>query len=452
MNGHFQGDETPQQLRPFSGFNTDAGCDFQGYETPQQLPKLKGGPDASYRQQYIQRSEVNEDSDRMDTTQDSSYKSQAFERFQCNDGTPAASPNMNTNDTPNTRGIQPQCQYFDEGTSSSEWQYIADLLSNEPGSSISLEQWVEIEKRRSSSPDQKESTLRKLSVAYGICKLLESPGIGTDHCTMNNFVVRELNDEFNTNSISGGHSVDYIGMVEPSLSVHLPTMMLSPNGFGACNSTKKDTNCRDIQATVMDNVECSTDKQKRDTARDERGLCNALGKLMYAFFSKEQNFADDKPAIRSSANDTIFVQPTKKRVSLSQASISVPNSIDAANESNGEDESLSFVPSLLDEFDCFPSVSQLIGDLLSCGDGLFCSDSAFNCIKDVADELHLILKEPHRFLFERVFATHLGKHLLTFPNEKLFGRSFEIADIANSYQRVASTGRTECVIVGGVSG
>ena len=374
------------------------------------------------------------------------------------------SRNMNTNDASITCDVQPQCQALGHETSSSGWQYIADLIPDESLSSIPLEQWVEVERRRSTSMHRKESILRKLTVAYGICKLLESPGVDIDHCNMSNFAVREHNEESNAETASIPDLVAEVFMIHPSQSVQLSAAQKQPpSGSAGRDSTEDYTKGLDVQFTTIGNFSDSSGDQQRDASRNERGLCYALGELILYFFSTQRNFADGKPIIRSSDKTTYddaleasFVQPAKKQsseTSFSQASISVPRSI-GANDINGQRKSPPLKPPSLTQFecDCVPSISRLIGDLLSCGDELFCSDSAFKCTKDVADELHLILKEPNSFLFERTFATRKGKHILTFSKERLVGRSIEISDITNAYHRVASSGRSECVIVGGDSG
>ena len=433
---YFQDDKAPEQLSPTFSFGTGDDEDSDDNEASLQLQNPT--PDLGR----------NKDGGEFNATP--CEKFQAIEKYQHNGvGVPhSASQNMDLQEPPITCDIKPQHQVCNNGTSSSEWQYIADLLSDKPGPSISLEQWVKIERGRSSSLNQKNSTLRKLAIVYGLCKLLESPGIRTDHCAINNFAVREPNQESDADSSSGRNFVADVVMIEPSLSVHLVTTQLSPNG-----STEEPHDDGEVLATVMDNVAGSTSEERKDTSRDERGLCCALGRLMLAVFSKEKT-PDAKPDITSSANHTVFAQPTKKQsreTSFAQASISVPKPICGADEIDRQHESLEFTTSILNECDSPPSILQLIRDLLSCGDGLFCPDSAFRCIADVVDELHLLLKEPRRFLFERVFAPQLGRHL-SFSNEKLFGRSCEINEITSAYHRVASTGVSECVIVGGESG
>jgi hypothetical protein len=65
----------------------------------------------------------------------------------------------------------------------------------------------------------------------------------------------------------------------------------------------------------------------------------------------------------------------------------------------------------------------------------------------MTDEVHLLFEEP-TLLFER---TYQGKQHLTIGG-RLFGRSADMAEIADAYYRVASTGRCEIIIIGGHSG
>ena len=96
----------------------------------------------------------------------------------------------------------------------------------------------------------------------------------------------------------------------------------------------------------------------------------------------------------------------------------------------------------------FYSISQLVGDLLSCNDGLLQPDTAFKSLQEATDEVHLLLKEPTGLLFQR---EHPSKHILTIGS-RLVGRSTEASNIIDAYNRVVSTGRSEVVVIGGRSG
>ena len=443
MDNYFQGHEAPQQLRSTlgSGPNNVDSPDEEESSAPylQQLANINFG---------TWNPSLNHDS-------------RDFQRLQCSNGASDVSQGMNMDHADIICGIQPQCQAHDERATSLDWQKVADILTDESQSrsSIPLEQWIEIERGRSSNLDRKESVFRKLSVAYGICKLLESSGVSKDRCTISNFSVREHDEESNTTQFASRPDlVAEVVMDHPSSSVQLVAATQQyPNGSQQNDSTEEeDPKGIDIQAIIQGDESDSTCVQGKDPARDERGLCYALGELVYLLFSKQSNVENGKTGIRNTikavqvdTNEATLTQPRKKQSSFEQASISAP-------KLNGDIQygNISFKPSshIQLEYDCLPAISQLIGDLLSCDDELFCSDSAFKYLKDVAGELHLLLKEPTSFLFERVFPTHLSKHFLTFSHEKLFGRSVEISDISDAFHRVASTGRSECIIVVGESG
>jgi hypothetical protein len=103
----------------------------------------------------------------------------------------------------------------------------------------------------------------------------------------------------------------------------------------------------------------------------------------------------------------------------------------------------------------FPSsLCLVIQNLLDCGgDGNNRPDNAYESLEAVTKDLHLLLLEPERFLFDNDPTYHdtNGKVLLSFREHTLYGRDTEISMITDAFCRV-SDGKCESLFIGGFSG
>ena len=75
---------------------------------------------------------------------------------------------------------------------------------------------------------------------------------------------------------------------------------------------------------------------------------------------------------------------------------------------------------------------------------------AYKTLEEVGKDLHLLLFDPNRFLFDREEQSS-GKMQLRFKKEKLYGRDKEETLITDSFCRV-TRGRSEAFFIGGFSG
>jgi hypothetical protein len=357
--------------------------------------------------------------------------------------------------------VAPQCLAPEPVTNSqatsyqNDWNHIASLLTDDV-SSVSLMEWVERERQRSGQ-DEKPSLVRKLSVAYGIGKLLELSSVDHELCSIDNFVVHELFQEFKWVVVG-------IEMLTPRVQVTLQSILYLRDFEEMVND--ESMKGRGVKATVL--VDDSTSAQQVgdfDDVRDEMKLCCVLGELLHFLFSGDhvQNTCQPQEETCSTnvneddlGGDAIMVQPTKQKtreLSFSQFSINSGYSGSTAGTHRlGQlEENIPTKLRPLIDYGCPPSISQLVGDLLSSCDELFRSDSAFKSLSDATGDIHFLLEEPNIF-FERVIKSRQGQHLLASSNDiRLFGREAEITKIMDVYNRVA-TGKSEHVIVEGHSG
>ena len=343
---------------------------------------------------------------------------------------------------PNINATQSQATLSNWGSPTAQfWGCNIDNLQLDQTTPLIM--WINAEKCRSGQ-DHEASVLRRLSVAYGIGKLIQSANASQDLCFPSNFIVREQDscNDINYSNCDAGWEVLGIDMIQPRTSVQLvSTELPKPQG---CRRTG-----RDVSAIIVEM--CPRELQRGVNARNEVFSCCSFGELLHFLFSGEQgkyggHKDDDADTKNQDIVDTGVVEPVKKQsrsTSLSQVSICSGSSSTRSSIGQTKDRvSQRFTP--LIDYDCPPSISQLVGDLISSCDGQLRSDNAFGSLKDAMDEIRLLFKEPS-LLFER---TPQDKHLFTL-GDRLFGRSVETKQILDAYHRVASTGRSEVVIIGG---
>ncbi|KAL7537493.1 hypothetical protein ACHAXR_007855 [Thalassiosira sp. AJA248-18] len=116
----------------------------------------------------------------------------------------------------------------------------------------------------------------------------------------------------------------------------------------------------------------------------------------------------------------------------------------------------------------FPaSLSLLVKNLLECGWDEFRPDDALPSLKAASNDLHLLLHDPKRFLFDRNLSTLSstpsnqqhgarggveGVMLLDIKQNKFYGREAELSHITDVFCRVSLTGESEALFIEGFSG
>jgi hypothetical protein len=199
--------------------------------------------------------------------------------------------------------------------------------------SLPLEQWIKMEKTRAVQ-NQNASALRKLNVAYGIGKLLQSSKAAQESCRVENFIVRESSHSCDNTGVSNtGWEVVSIHMINPPVAVLLVSTVVgivsasSSTSTSACNmnySRKKDVAGRDVSAIIMNSHSSSSERQADfDSAEMQLRLCCALGELLHFLFSGER-LLHKGLSDGAGMEDLDTKQPAKKQsreISFSQVSI-----------------------------------------------------------------------------------------------------------------------------------
>eukprot|EP00804_Cyclotella_cryptica_P005176 CCRYP_014234-RA/>CCRYP_014234-RA protein AED:0.05 eAED:0.05 QI:231/0.75/0.4/1/0.75/0.6/5/82/1366 len=387
-----------------------------------------------------------------------------------------------------------------------EWSASQDD-SNQNMVSIPLRQWQGVDGGEShyhdtlrSRKDKQASIVRKLTVAYAVTKALQHIAdsrckIDRDEikrlCSIDNFVVKMSADELS----DLGWEVRRVDAASHGLTVHITS-----NWVSGCDlfDLSGDATGRNVEATII-----SSDSRFRDTRQDsagavcdERMLCCLLGQFLHSFYcgddsqsaTAKERLKDDQQhggcamdasfpshkkkyflSARGKSADTIRDQSRlslkknfssgwreMKSLDFSQSVSShhlcrVSTSESECSTLDNSDDSIytNLIP--LREMGYPPALSQLVKNLLDCGSDLFTSDDSYRCLEEVTRDMHVLLQEPGRFLFDQC-QTPLGGPRLAVNKDKLYGREEETAILRDTFCRVALTGQSEAVFVSGFSG
>ncbi|KAL7478293.1 hypothetical protein ACHAW6_004062, partial [Cyclotella cf. meneghiniana] len=123
---------------------------------------------------------------------------------------------------------------------------------------------------------------------------------------------------------------------------------------------------------------------------------------------------------------------------------------EVAMESSRPTKSVRLSPQRQSSFICYsmsiPNLSRIVGDLLECesANDLFCRDDSILSLEAAIHDIHLLLREPQRFLFESNYPLKTCT--------KMYGRSSEAKALTDAFCRVASSGLSEAFVIGGFSG
>ena len=309
---------------------------------------------------------------------------------------------------------------------------------------VPLRQWMESEAVENLAPPD-SALLRRVAVAYGIVVAVSetsqawrSAALGID-----NFAVR-----------TSGTAVEGVDMLCPTVSIQIA----EPSFLGG-DGLAGDPLGRFLEAEVVVHPSVpgkGASSAGPDEGVDESGALYAVGRLLHELFSHghgEEDAEVGEPARKRRAG------PTQSR----------PGGLE---KSTGD---VNDVPVPLRELGLPPALSLLVGHLV-CGPD---DPDAYDSLAALSSDLHLLLLEPGRFLFNTQQHHHhqqqhhqqqqqkqkqqqhdlsadddrpradgrAGGARLLFRREKLYGRQTEVAQIHEAFCRV-STGRSEAFFIG----
>mmetsp|Transcript_7945 Transcript_7945/g.17919 ORF Transcript_7945/g.17919 Transcript_7945/m.17919 type:complete len:1329 (+) Transcript_7945:91-4077(+) len=339
---------------------------------------------------------------------------------------------------------------------------------------------------RGEKQHKQESILRKTTIAYGIAELLRhardhpsmvhSPLSLGDQCSIDNFAVRTSGEELVATAELAGQNISQttwngikgVDMVSPRRSVNIVEPLFLCSLFYDGSGDQEDQMGRYLEVEfptlpgVNDTNTISAVSQSEEDAR-----CHSLGVLVYELFSHLSPLqSEGLEGIRSSTKgvspesegkdvDT-SQEPAHKKTRLLDSKApriaEIPSSAPVAEEGHEtpreELPKAPYVP-LIDLG--FPSsICLLVQNLLECGEGNR-PDEAYDSLEAVIKDLHLLLLDPSRFLFDHEPTPENGNIQLSFREEKLYGRENEVSSITDAFCRVSS-GKSEAFFIKGFSG
>jgi len=342
---------------------------------------------------------------------------------------------------------------------------------------VQLRQWIEgdlniyrsFSERGAGEYGYKLMTLRQTTVAYGIAELLKLarsrcysglalPPISlSDQCSIDNFIVRVNVTAQTSHPCSDIEGVD---MLTPRLSINIiePSYLRDGDDDELARKLGRFVEAESPLGMIP---YAAADAAVFINQSEEDDRCHMCGVLLYELFLQQSsevirgghnlmslsNVGRDneskKPAARNL--DESFEPARKKTVRNDLRDNGILN--DVRQERYGA---------------CAAAVNQgfpsslclVIQNLLDCGgDGNNRPDNAYDSLEAVTKDLHLLLLDPERFLFDNDPTYHDTNRqvLLSFREHTLYGRETEISMITEAFCRV-SYGKCESLFIGGFSG
>ncbi|KAL7543491.1 hypothetical protein ACHAXR_012775 [Thalassiosira sp. AJA248-18] len=279
---------------------------------------------------------------------------------------------------------------------------------------VPLPQWMEGRNNNATSSSSRQTIHQKTTIAYGIAELLRyvrshpvaAPSQSSIGDLCNYYVVVWKN---RADLIQG------VGMLSPQLSVSIAEPL-----FLYSDDEEDDHQGDTIRGRYLE-VAFSDPKVVTSTVafsqHEEDARCVSLGKLLYEIFSPHYGH------IQLPSSSDVPLQK-KQRLTMLQTSsyLGIPASI---------------------------SLEVLIQNLMECREEPR-PEEAYESLEGVIRDLHLLLLDPNRFLFERAVSPNAPENTLSLK-DKLYGRESEVTLITDAFCRV-SKGKSEAFFIGGYSG
>ena len=317
----------------------------------------------------------------------------------------------------------------------------------------------------------KELIIRKATIAYGIVELLkqlDNDGGSTDDdkiIRIDNFMV--CTSEENTRSWD---DIRGVSMLSPALSLKIEEPSYLSGLFGDDEKTEDGKidqkivgRCLEVEHTSSPPLHQKSTQQPATTGAkndalagidvlaavaESRNRCHLFARLLYELFTNEP-FSED--ALRYCDEG----EPAQKKAKSSHLVSSRKKLMLLRAKGDFERANLPFnIPCIvrMQKMGIPASLCLMTQNLLECvlsgqGDR---SDDAYATLEVVGEDLHLLLLDPDRFLFDNEAPTG-DKMQLLYRRNKLYGRDKEETLITDAFCRV-SRGKSEAFFIGGFSG
>ena len=312
----------------------------------------------------------------------------------------------------------------------------------------------------------KESIIRKTTVTYGIVELLKrSKKLKDEEIRIDNFVVSILkNPSRSWDDIKG------VGMISSGLFL----VMEEPSYLSALHEGEDSDDriigrCLEVELTStlpQANLQMSAEESEAAqnnvwnnylagsmnalaAVAEESNRCHLFARLLYELFTCEP-FPDDALASDLASPKEPPLKIAKKSHDMSRKNLIL-------NRAKGDfdrAEEPFHRPCIvrMQELGVPASICLMTQNLLECalrGSGSQ-SDDAYESLGIVGEDLHLLLLDPDRFLFDNENQNTDNMKLL-YRKDKLYGRDKEETLITDAFCRV-TRGKSEAFFIGGFSG
>jgi hypothetical protein len=276
------------------------------------------------------------------------------------------------------------------------------------------------------------SALRKLTVGFSIGKLLQHLRASVSSytqdellrlCSVDNFTVHLHPD----GAADESWEVAGAGMVSPPMSLKLTLKDFDSSNF-FLPGNEKDNWGRDVDALITRHSPfCCAKQAVNDESQNDDFICCAFGVLLRFIFSGECLEGGNNSESSSNPQEVDGCMGDFLRsLSISPEDMNLGSNKRRASHQHQDD------------FNYYHVVSQLVKDLLDFApNNCLTLDAAIN-------DIHRLLQEPTRFLFE-------SNHQLATAT-KMYGRSVEVKAILDAFCRVSSTRQSESFMIKGYSG
>ena len=286
----------------------------------------------------------------------------------------------------------------------------------------------------------RESIIRKVTVAYGLVELLircptnnvlldDEAKMGIDNFAVCVSQKIDISSPSQQQQSSSWDDIRGIRMLSSGLSLSMeePSYLSCLFEEGVEKNKQQMGRYLEVELDAANALVGITKGEKMSKLRCH----NLLAKILHQLFTNNNEEAhhhsdDNKPAPKRAKNEQITEGEGEG------ASISISTAVSQMQELNVPASICRVVQNL------FESTSESGGN------------NAYNTLEEVGKDLHLLLLDPDRFLFDRE-AESTDKMQLQFRKGKLYGRDEEETLITDTFCRV-TRGRSEAFFIGGFSG
>eukprot|EP00584_Thalassiosira_punctigera_P010333 CAMPEP_0172526094 /NCGR_PEP_ID=MMETSP1067-20121228/1094_1 /TAXON_ID=265564 ORGANISM="Thalassiosira punctigera, Strain Tpunct2005C2" /NCGR_SAMPLE_ID=MMETSP1067 /ASSEMBLY_ACC=CAM_ASM_000444 /LENGTH=1314 /DNA_ID=CAMNT_0013309531 /DNA_START=85 /DNA_END=4029 /DNA_ORIENTATION=- len=368
--------------------------------------------------------------------------------------------------------------------------------SNSSDSLFPLRKWIEREALNdqiSGQPiagfgdakEKRDMILRKTIIAYGMTELLAhsrahhsiapSPSV-CEQFSLDNFAIRfSFSDVAEAAAgasgqyyLPGWKDITGVDMISPPISMNI----LEPSYL--CDNDGGDVEDQIVGRYLEVEFPIFPDADGTAFAvsqSEEDVRCHSLGIILYELFShiaplpdegragvKKCSIKEDGPTTQLNNDFSRESAHQRKKTKLSDYTAFVTKENTFGHQA--VEESQETPCSAFQRTPYFPlielrfpsSVCLLIRNLLECqSDNDNRPDDAYDSLETVSKDLHLLLLDPNRFLFDRKPTPENGYIQLMYRKHKLYGRENEVSKMTDAFCRV-SGGKSEAFFIGGFSG